>query len=99
MLIFRSQLSHGLVRSESILGGYLMDIVKKLGTWLSGRRASPNAGSVSVVAGVPLADDSPLVRQTAERLRQREQAAGGWAAEAGGLPVEAYLPEARRLVQ
>ena len=52
-----------------------------------------------MVAGVPLADDSPLVRQTAERLRQREQAAGGWAAEAGGLPVEAYLPEARRLVQ
>src|SRR5688572_11067193 len=57
--------SHGLVRSESILGGYLMDIVKMLGTWLFGRRASPNAGSVSVVAGVPLADDSPLVRQTA----------------------------------
>ena len=76
-----------------------MQIVEKLTGWLRGRRASPNAASVAVVAGVPLTDDSPLVRQTAERLRQREQAAGGWAAEAGGLPVEAYLPEARRLVQ
>ena len=76
-----------------------MEIVKKLADWLRGRRASPVVGSVAVVAGMPLADDSPLVRQTAERLRQREQAAGGWAAEAGGLPVEAYLPEARRLVQ
>ena len=76
-----------------------MEIVKKLSGWLRGRRSLAPAASVSVVAGVPLADDSPLVRQTAERLRQREQAAGGWAAEAGGLPVEAYLPEARRLVQ
>jgi hypothetical protein len=76
-----------------------MEIINKLADWLRGRRASPAAGSVAVVAGVPLTDDSPLVRQTAERLRQREQAAGGWAAEAGGLPVEAYLPEARRLVQ
>jgi hypothetical protein len=76
-----------------------MEIVKKLTGWLRGRRAAPEARAVAVVAGVPLADDSPLVRQTAERLRQREQAAGGWAAEAGGLPVEAYLPEARRLVQ
>ena len=76
-----------------------MQIVKKMSDWLRGRRASPVARPVVVVAGVPLADDSPLVRQTAERLRQREQAAGGWAAEAGALPVEAYVPEARRLVQ
>jgi hypothetical protein len=76
-----------------------MMIVKRLTSWLHGRRPSPSVASVAVVAGEPLADDSPLVRQTAERLRQREQAAGGWAAEAGGLPVEAYLPEARRLVQ
>ena len=76
-----------------------MEIVKKLTVWLRGRRPSPSVAPVAVVAGVPLADDSPLVRETAERLRQREQAAGGWAAEAGGLPVEAYLPEARRLVQ
>ena len=76
-----------------------MEIVKKLADRLRGRRASPVAGSVAVVAGVPLTDDSPLVRKTAERLRQRAQTSGGWAAEAGGLPVEAYLPEARRLVQ
>ena len=76
-----------------------MEMVKKLTGWLRGRRAAPRAASVAVVAGAPLSDESPLVRQTAERLRQREQAAGGWAAEAGGLPVEAYLPEARRLVQ
>jgi hypothetical protein len=76
-----------------------MTIVKRLADWMRGRREVPDARPVAVLAGVPLADDSPLVRQTAERLRQREQAAGGWAAEAGGLPVEAYLPEARRLVQ
>ena len=76
-----------------------MVLVKKLNAWLRGRHASPVSAQVAVVAGEPLADDSPLVRQTAERLRQREQAAGGWAAESGGLPVEAYLPEARRLVQ
>jgi hypothetical protein len=80
-----------------------MTIVKTLTGWLRGARAWPSAERtgrpVAAVAGVPLADDSPLVRQTAERLRQRAQAAGGWAAEAGGLPVEAYLPEARRLVQ
>ena len=76
-----------------------MTIVKKLANWLRGRHESPASTPVAVVAGSPLADDSPLMRQTAERLRQREQAAGGWAAEAGGLPVEAYLPEARRLVQ
>jgi hypothetical protein len=76
-----------------------MVLVKKLNAWLRGRRATSAAVQVAVVAGEPLADDSPLVRQTAERLRQRELAAGGWAAESGGLPVEAYLPEARRLVQ
>jgi hypothetical protein len=76
-----------------------MTIVKKLTEWLRGRREVPASSRVAVVAGSPLDDDSPLVRQTAERLRQREQAAGGWAAESGGLPVEAYLPEARRLVQ
>jgi hypothetical protein len=76
-----------------------MTITKKLADWLRGRRAASPANTVSVVAGVPLSDESPLVRQTAERLRKRELEAGGWAAEAGGLPVEAYLPEARRLVQ
>jgi hypothetical protein len=77
----------------------VMLIANKLTNWLRGRRAAPDSRTIAVVAGVPLADDSPLVRQTAERLRQRELADGGWAAEAGGLPVEAYLPEARRLVQ
>jgi hypothetical protein len=66
---------------------------------LNTRRQAPGSAPFAVVAGVPLPDDSPLVLLTAERLRQREQAAGGWAAEAGGLSVEAYLPEARRLVQ
>jgi hypothetical protein len=79
-----------------------MTIVQRLTGWLRGRSdvQEPRLPvRVSIVAGEPLTDDSPLVRQTAERLRQREQSAGGWAAEAGGLPVEAYLPEARRLVQ
>jgi hypothetical protein len=76
-----------------------MIITKKLTDWLRGRPQASSASSVAVVAGVPLADDSPLVRQTAERLRQRQLEAGGWAAEAGGLPVEAFLPEARKLVQ
>jgi hypothetical protein len=76
-----------------------MGFAKTLTDWLRGRRQTTTAGTVAVVAGTPLADDSPLVRQTAERLRQRELEAGGWAAEAGGVPVEAYLPEARKLVQ
>ena len=82
-------------------GGEQMEIVKKLTDWMRARHATPEArpSAVAVVAGEPLADDSPLVRQTAERLRQRELAAGSWATESGGLPVEAYLPEARRLVQ
>jgi hypothetical protein len=71
--------------------------------WIAGafgiRKGAAEPGTVTVVDGVPLADDSPVVLRTAEQLRQREQAAGGWAAEAGSLPIEAYLPEARRLVQ
>jgi len=74
-------------------------MMKRFTDWLRGRREQPTARSFAVVAGKPLADDSPLVLQTAERLRQREMKAGGWAAEAGGLPLDAYLPEARRLVQ
>ena len=74
-------------------------MMKRLTDWLRGRREQPTVRSFAVVAGMPLADDSPLVLQTAERLRQREMKAGGWAAEAGGLPLDAYLPEARRLVQ
>jgi hypothetical protein len=76
-----------------------MEMAKKLADWLRGRRQASRTSTIAVVAGVPLADDSPLVRQTAERLRQRQLAAGGWAAEAGSLPLEAFLPEARKLVQ
>ena len=76
-----------------------MTFTQKLADWLRGRSQTTGANQVAVVAGVPLADDSPLVRQTAERLRQRQLEAGGWAAEAGGLSVEAFLPEARKLVQ
>lgn len=80
-----------------------MSILKNVAGWIRGRHGpaaeAAAAPPVAVIAGVPLEDDSPLVRATAERLRQREAEAGGWAAEAGGLPLEAYLPEARRLVQ
>jgi hypothetical protein len=78
-----------------------MSVTKSLTDWIRGRRAAGVSAApvVAVIAGVPLEDDSPLVRETAERLRQHALAAGGWAAEAGGLPLEAYLPEARRLVQ
>jgi hypothetical protein len=76
-----------------------MQLVRRITSAFRFRRSPGEPATVAVVDGVPLPDDSPLVQQTAERLRQREQAAGGWAAEAGGLPVEAYLPEARRLVQ
>jgi hypothetical protein len=93
-------------RDLRILSWYLLDseaapvsIVEKITSWLRGRGPVPDTRPIAIVAGEPLPDNSPLVRLTAERLRQREQAAGGWAAEAGGLPVEAYLPEARRLVQ
>lgn len=78
-----------------------MSVADGLKNWIRGRRV-PEATApqrVAVIAGVPLEDDSPLVRETAERLRQRASAGGGWAAEAGSLPLEAYLPEARRLVQ
>ncbi|MFN8636040.1 MAG: hypothetical protein U0893_19505 [Chloroflexota bacterium] len=73
--------------------------VKKLTGWLRGRRGAPSDAALAVVAGAPLSSESPVVRKMAERLRQRELAEGGWAAEAGGLPIESYLPEARRLVQ
>ena len=61
--------------------------------------ASVSSGQVAVLDGVPLSDESPAVRAVAEQLRQRDHAAGGWAAEAGGVTLESYLPEARRLVQ
>jgi len=54
---------------------------------------------MAIVDGVPFGDESPAVRNVAEHLRQRDLADGGWAAEAGGLTLESYLPEARRLVQ
>ena len=81
--------------------GLTMSIKKSLTDWIRGKRAAdaPAPPRLAVIAGVPLEDDSPLVIATAERLRQREAANGSWAAEAGGLPLEAYLPEARRLVQ
>jgi hypothetical protein len=76
-----------------------MQLLRRIADMFGFRQREGAPAAVAVVDGVPLTDDSPLVLQTAERLRQREQAAGGWAAESGGLPVEAYLPEARRLVQ
>lgn len=77
----------------------IMQLVRRIADAFGIRRGAAEPATVAVVDGVPLTDDSPLVVRTAERLRQREQAAGGWAAESGGIPVEAYLPEARRLVQ
>jgi len=74
-----------------------MTVLEKLTAWLRGRN-QPAAGSPAIVDGLP-APESPVVLETAERLRQRDLAAGGWAAEAGGLPVESYLPEAHRLVR
>jgi hypothetical protein len=80
-----------------------MTILGRLSGWLRGRPATsvPAAASspVAVLDGVPLSDDSPAVRAVAEQLRQRDLAAGGWAAEAGGVTLESYLPEARRVVQ
>ena len=82
-----------------------MTILDRLSGWLTGRSAVstdtavPANGPVAVVDGVPLSDESPAVRAVAERLRQRDLAAGGWAAEAGGVTLESYLPEARRVVQ
>jgi hypothetical protein len=76
-----------------------MTIVQNLTSWLRGRRPPADPSRITVVTGAPLDDESPVVREMAERLRQRELAAGGWAAEAGGLPLESYLSEARRLVR
>ena len=78
-----------------------MTILDRLTEWLRGRPALPTAasGPVAVLDGVPLSDESPAVRAVAEQLRQRDLAAGGWAAEAGGVALESYLPEARRVVQ
>jgi hypothetical protein len=78
-----------------------MAILDRLTDWLRGRTAPPATTSrqVAVLDGVPLSDESPAVRVVAEQLRQRDLAAGGWAAEAGGVALESYLPEARRVVQ
>lgn len=79
-----------------------MAILTHLANWLRGRpaEASPTArGTVAIVDGDPLSDEAPAVRAVAEQLRKRDLAAGGWAAEAGAVPLESYLPEARRLVQ
>ncbi len=75
-----------------------MILLERLAGWFRGRQAPPVAASTAIIAGTPPAD-SPLVQQVAERLRQRDLAAGGWAAEAGALPLESYLPEAHRLVR
>jgi hypothetical protein len=74
-----------------------MSIFDKLTTWLRGQ-PTQQAVPAAVIAGTPL-PDSPLVLQMAERLRQRDLAEGGWAAEAGALSADAYLAEARRLVR
>jgi len=73
-------------------------LLDRVTSWLHGRRAPAVAAGAAIVAGGgPV--DGRLVRQVAERLRQRDLAAGGWAAEAGALPLDAYLPEAQRLVR
>jgi hypothetical protein len=76
-----------------------MTIAQRLTSWLRGRHPRTEPPSAGPIVGAPLDEDSPVVREMAERLRQRELAAGGWAAEAGGIPLESYLPEARRLVR
>lgn len=82
-----------------------MSMLDRLSGWLRGRPASSapvrasSGATLTVLDGEPLSDDSPAVRAVAEQLRQRDLAAGGWAAEAGGVTLESYLPEARRLVQ
>jgi hypothetical protein len=75
-----------------------MSVLDTLTGWLRGRRGQSLPASSAVIDGVPLTD-SPLVRAMAERLRQRDLASGGWAAEAGALPSDAYLGEAQRLVR
>lgn len=77
-----------------------MRILNWLIGWRHRRRAAVDEASAApVVAASPLDEDSPVIHNVAERLRQQELAAGGWAAEAGALPAEAYVPEARRLVR
>lgn len=76
-----------------------MMILDRLAGWLRGRPTASSASVVAIVDGSALSDESPAVRHVAEQLRQRDLAAGGWAAEAGGVTLESYLPEARRLVQ
>ena len=46
-----------------------MTIVKRLADWLRGRRAAPATSSTAVLAGVPLADDSPLVTSVGYMMR------------------------------
>lgn len=75
-----------------------MILLDRLTGWFRGRPAPSTTVPAEVIAGTPPIDDA-LVQRVAERLRQRDQAAGGWAAEAGALPLESYLPEARRLVR
>jgi hypothetical protein len=75
-----------------------MTVLEKLTAWLRGRNQPASAVAPAIIDGLP-APEGPVVRETAERLRQRDLAAGGWAAEAGALPVESYLSDAHRLVR
>jgi hypothetical protein len=84
-----------LTRGED--GGSML-LLDRLTGWFRGRPTSGPAAPSAIIAGTPPID-SALVQQVAERLRQRDLAAGGWAAEAGALPLESYLPEAHRLVR
>jgi hypothetical protein len=85
-------------RSPSQKEGDAMILVERLAGWWHGRRSLPETTSTAVIAGMP-SDDGPLVQQIAERLRQGDLVAGGWSAEAGALPIDSYVPEARRLVR
>ena len=77
-----------------------MSVLDSVLGWLRGHPEQPasSPAQAAIIAGEPIGD-SPLVHRVAERLRQRDLADGGWAAEAGALPTESYLPEARRLVR
>ena len=75
-----------------------MILLDWLAGWLHGRQTPPSTPSAAIIAGTPPVDGA-LLQRVAERLRQRDLAAGGWAAEAGHLPLETYLPEAQRLVR
>ncbi|MCC6174493.1 MAG: hypothetical protein IT305_04240 [Chloroflexi bacterium] len=73
----------------------MLQMFGRLPDWLRGTRA---------VSGVPgpaahTTPSNPVVLRLAEQLRQRRLAAGGWAAEAGGLAPEAFVEEADRLVR